>query len=241
MKKILAAFAVILLAVIAGCYGYYMKVVVPQEKYAEAEAAFQEGDYKSALALYEKLGDYKDAKIKAEGIGNYYDAVELMSQGKLKKAYKKLKKVNKDADLINCDKLKNRCKTYQKMHFTIKAKAETKRVKEDKFDLNFGYFGSVLNSDTILHVRTTIDEDGNVHIGAYTDTDKKENVKAYKECTYERNSKHLEWSEDNPEDDNYRYSYSYSFEEKILLVSGYTKKDGRMDYQKKYFFGYVGY
>lgn len=236
MKKILAVFAVILIAVIAGCVGFYTISVKPQENYEAAEKALKDGDYKEALDKYKAAKDYEDAKVKAEAIENYNDAVELMSQGKLKKAHKKLKKVNEEAEVINCDYLKMQCKTFKKFNFTKKATGEREREKDSKFD-QFGYYGSVQSTDLYIHVKTTIDEDGTVHIGAYTDTNKKENEDSYNECSYERNSKNIEWTEDDPSNDEYSIGYSYSTTDKVLKISGFTKKDGRMDYSRQIFFG----
>lgn len=235
MKKILAVFAVILIAVIAGCVGFYTISVKPQENYEAAEKALKDGDYKEALDKYKAAKDYEDAKVKVEAIKNYNEAIDLMGKGDLKKAYKKLKKVNKEAEVLNCDYLLMQCKTFKKLNFTKKATGERIREKDDKYE-KFGYYGSVQSTDLYIHIKTTVDEEGSVHIGAYADTNKKEDENSYNECSYERHSKNIEWIEDDPSNDEYKIAYSYSTTDKVLKISGFTKKDGRMDYSRQIFF-----
>ncbi len=230
MKKILAVFVVIIIAVAAGCYGYYAKVVKPQELYAQAEEVFAQKDYDQALDLYSQLGDYEDAKIKADGIAAYKNSIDLMGQGKLKKALKELHKVNQDMELINCDKFIHRCKLYKNMQFDRKALSKRERAKEEKFD-RFGYYGNWETTDFVIHVKTTIDEEGTVHIGAYVDENMKAKKDQYVEAGYDRTFERIEWNIDDTEDPDYSIAYSYDMINKTIRISHYAKNDGRMTNQ----------
>lgn len=212
MKKILAVFAVIIIAVSAGCYSYYVKTVKPQEQYEEAEKVFATGDYDQALELYEACGDYEDASQKASGIKAYKEGVALMEKGELKKAYKSLKKVNKDLELIKCDRLLNRCKTYQDFNFNKKS------------------------GNYVLHVKTYIKEDATIHMGAYLDEHKKAKKDLFEDATYEKIGGHIEWTVDDPDDDALRISYSYSVSEKVLTVAHFTKEGAFMQSKNYMYF-----
>ena len=65
-------------------------VIIPSNKYKNAESLFAQGKYSESIELYKELGGYKDSSNKlesAEILEKYYQAEDSMNSGKYKEAY----------------------------------------------------------------------------------------------------------------------------------------------------------
>lgn len=74
---------------VAGGIAVYLSKSIPEKKYNEAAAAFEEGSYEVAASQFEAMGEYKDAKdraAEANALFHYTNAMKAFDEGDYEKA-----------------------------------------------------------------------------------------------------------------------------------------------------------
>ena len=80
----------VLLAIVAAVFVF---VVIPNQKYNDAVALMEEGEYEEAITAFVSLGEYKDSASKIVDCetaildNNYQNAISLMEAGEYSAAY----------------------------------------------------------------------------------------------------------------------------------------------------------
>ena len=108
IERIILGITAVILLVIAGVVGfrlYQEKVVIPEQKYANAEKLMQEQKYEEAITAYSELGEYKDSVDKINECNNMIQQIEEEKKAAEEAAEKRLKKKSYKIKLIHSIKL----------------------------------------------------------------------------------------------------------------------------------------
>ncbi len=94
-RRIIVFIILALLAVLAGIVG--TQYIIPESKYKEAASLAENGDYRSAMELYQSLGQYKDSQKLAKECkpgATYQDATDALDAGQYEQAMKLFGSIN---------------------------------------------------------------------------------------------------------------------------------------------------